>query len=84
MFGKRRDERPPLDQALDAASALKAGSWASVEALSMLSIEARGRPEAASLYKAALDASAGLSSGSWDSVRALTWLARAGREASDA
>jgi hypothetical protein len=80
VFGKRRDERPPLEQALAAASGLKAGSWASVEALAMLAVEARGRPEADGLYRSATDAAAGLSSGSWESVRALTWLARAGRE----
>ena len=80
MFGKRRDVGSPLEQALEAASGLKAGSWTSVEALSMLSIEAQGRPEAQSLYESALRSSSGLASGSWDSVRALTWLARAGRE----
>jgi hypothetical protein len=83
VFGKRRDDRPPLEQALDAASGLKAGSWASVEALSMLAVEAKGRPEATRLYRSALDASTTLSSGSWESVRALTWLARAGREVGD-
>ena len=80
MFGKARDRGTPLEEALQAASGLKAGTWASVEALSLLSIEAQGRPEAESLYASARDASAGLASGSWESVRALTWLARAGRE----
>jgi hypothetical protein len=81
VFGKRQDVGPPLERALEAASGLKAGTWASVEALSMLSIEALDRPEAENLYESALDASTGLSSGgSWESVRALTWLARAGRE----
>lgn len=80
VFAKRQDGRAPLEKALDAAADLKPGSWASVEALSMLAIEAKGRPEAESLYKSALDASRGLSSGSWESVRALTWLARAGRD----
>jgi hypothetical protein len=59
---------------------LKAGSWASVEALSMLAIEAKGRPEAQALLGSALDAAARLPSGSWESIRALAWLARAGRE----
>jgi len=80
VFGKGRDKGTPLEEALTAASGLKAGTWASVEALSMLAIEAHGRPEAESLYASARDASVGLSSGSWESVRALTWLARAGRE----
>jgi len=80
VFGKAPDRGTPLEEALKAASGLKAGTWASVEALSLLSIEAHGRPEAESLYASARDASAGLSSGSWESVRALTWLARAGRE----
>jgi hypothetical protein len=80
VFGRRHDERAPLERALAAAGALKAGSWASVEALSVLSIEAKGRAEADQLYQSALDASAGLSDGSWDSVRALAWLARAHRE----
>lgn len=80
MFAKRQDGRSPLEKALDAASGLKAGSWASVEALSMLAIEAQGRPEAESLYASAVNASTGLKPGSWESVRALTWLARAGRD----
>lgn len=78
MFGKRPDDRPPLDQA--AASGLKPGSWASVEALAMLAVEAKDRPEAAGLCASAQAAARGLSSGSWESVRALTWLARAERE----
>lgn len=80
MFAKRQDGRSPLEKALDAASGLKVGSWASVEALSMLAIEAQGRPEAESLYASAVNASTGLKPGSWESVRALTWLARAGRD----
>jgi hypothetical protein len=80
VFGKRSVSGSPLEQALDAASGLKAGTWASVEALSMLAIEAKGRPEAQRLYESAVEASTGLSSGSWESVRALTWVARAGRE----
>ena len=79
VFAKRPDERPPLDRALEAAATLKPGTWASVEALSMLAIEAQGRPEAQSLYESALDVAGGLSSGSWESVRALAWLARADR-----
>jgi hypothetical protein len=80
VFGKRPHERPPLDQALEAAASLKPGTWESVETLSMLAVEAKGRPEAAGLYESAVDASTGLKPGSWESVRALTWLARAGRE----
>jgi len=79
VFGKREEKLPPLERALEAAAGLKAGSWDSVEALSMLSIEAHGRAEARSLYDSAVDASRSLSHGSWESVRALTWLARAGR-----
>ena len=80
MFGRRHDQRPPLERALDAAGGLKPGAWPSVEALALLSIEAKGRPVAEQLYQSALEASAGLSEGSWDSVRALAWLARAERE----
>jgi hypothetical protein len=49
----------------------------------MLAIEARGRPEAESLYASAVNAATGLKPGSWESVRALTWLARAGRDRSE-
>lgn len=80
MSWGRKDERPPLERGLEAATGLKAGSWASVEALCMLSIEAKGRPESEVLYTSARRASANLASGSWDSVRALAWLVRAGRE----
>ena len=80
MFARRQDGRTPLEQALDAASGLKPGSWASVEALSMLAIEAHGRPEAESLYASAVNAATDLKPGSWESVRALAWLARADRE----
>ncbi len=80
MLGKRQEPGSPLERALDAAAGMKAGSWASVEALSMLAIEAKGRPEAQDLHRSALDAAARLSSGSWESIRALAWLARAGRE----
>ena len=80
MSGKRKNERAPLERALEAADGLKAGSWASVEALALLSIEAKGRTEAETLYQAALGASAGLLEGSWDGVRALACLTRAGRE----
>jgi hypothetical protein len=76
----RKDERPALDRALDAAAGLKVGSWESVEAFAMLAIEAKGRPEAQTLYESAERAATGLASGSWESVRALTWLVRAGRE----
>lgn len=79
LFGKA-DDRDPLDRALDAASGLRAGTWESVQALSMLAIEARGRPEAQAMYDQALDASRRLSSGSWESVQALAWLSRARRE----
>ena len=79
MFGRRQDHQPPLERALEAASGLKAGSWESVEALSMLSVECAGRPEARSLYESALAASLGLQSGSWASVRSLAWLVRAER-----
>ena len=80
MFGKRRDDRTPLERALAAAGGLKAGSWASVQALSLLCIEAKGRPEAHELHQAALTASTGLLDGSWESVQALACLARAERE----
>ena len=79
MF-KRSDDRPPLDRAVEAAAGLKPGTWQSVEAYAMLAIEARGRPEARTLYDDALRVSQELSSGSWESIRALTWLSRAARE----
>ena len=76
----RRDERPPVPRALEAAAGLKPGSWESVEALALLAIEASGRPESASLLADAHTAAAGLRSGTWESVRALVCLARADRE----
>jgi len=63
-----------------AAGGLRAGTWASVEALSLLAIEAKGQPVAEELHRSALDAAAGLKDGTWDAVRALACLARAGRE----
>lgn len=83
MVGRRNDDRAPLERALEAAAGLKVGSWASVEALALLAIEAKGRPEAEELYHSAVDAAAGLSAGTWDSVRVLALLARAGRELAD-
>ena len=80
MFGKRTDDRPPLEKALEAAAGLKPGSWTSVEALALLAVEAAGRPEAHTLHDQAVEASHGLAPGSWDSVRALAVLARADRE----
>lgn len=81
MFG-RKDERPPLERALEAAAGFKpgAGAWPAVEALAVLAIEAQGRPEAGELLQRARDTAAGLSSGSWESINALAWLARAERE----
>jgi hypothetical protein len=78
--GKRHGERGPLERALGAAGGLKAGSWASVEALSLLALEAKGQPAAADLHRSAHDAAAALKEGTWDAVRALAWLARADRE----
>lgn len=80
MAWGRRDERDPLERAIDAARGLKAGSWESVEALAMLAIETRGRPEARGFLDSAARAASGLSSGSWSSIRALAWLTRARRE----
>jgi len=80
LFGRRADDRPPLERALGAAASLKAGTWESVEALALLSVEAKGRPEAERLYASAVDTSARLSEGTWQSVRALAALARARRE----
>ncbi len=79
-MGKNRDERLPVQRALDAVASLKPGSWESVEALGLLAIEAKGRPESASLLDAARITSTGLKSGTWESVRALACLARADRE----
>lgn len=82
-MGKNRDERLPVQRALDAVASLKPGSWESVEALALLAIEVKGRPESASLRDAARSASAGLKPGTWESVRALACLARADRELAD-
>ena len=79
-MAKQLDERPPLQRALDAVAGLKAGSWESVEALALLAVEAKGRPECTALRDAAHAAAAGLRSGTWQSVRALAVLARADRE----
>lgn len=76
----RKDERPPLERALETAARLKAGTWESVEALAMLAIESKGRPEAQRCYDSASAAAMGLRSGTWDGVRALACLARAQRE----
>jgi hypothetical protein len=78
--GKPHGQGAPLERALAAAAGLKAGSWASVEALSLLAIEAKGQPVATDLHRSARDAAAGLKDGTWDAVRALAWLARADRE----
>jgi hypothetical protein len=80
-MAKQLDERPPLQRALAVATGLKSGSWASVEALALLAIEAQSLPEAASLRAAAHTAAVGLKPGTWESVRALACLARADREA---
>ncbi|HET7682426.1 MAG TPA: hypothetical protein VFK34_02010, partial [Marmoricola sp.] len=80
-MGRMSDDRPPLDRALEAVPGLRAGSWESVEALALLAIEARDRPESTSLRDAAHAAAAGLKAGTWESVRALACLARADREA---
>jgi hypothetical protein len=81
VFG-RKDARPPLDRALEAAAGYKpgAGAWPAVEALSILAIETRGRPESPQLLDRARELAAGLSSGAWESISALAWLARAERE----
>jgi hypothetical protein len=70
----------PLDAALAAAYTLRGGAWPAVETLSMLAIEAQGRPESLALLERARQIAAGLMPGSWESVRGLTWLARAERE----
>ena len=79
---RERNLMSPLDRALSATAKLKPGSWPSVEALALLAVEAKGRPECASLQNAAHSAANGLTAGSWDSVRALSLLARADRELS--
>ena len=79
MFG-RRDDRPPLERALEAAASLKPGGWESVETLALLAIECKGTPEGERLFQSAARAAAELRAGAYDSVRALTWLHRADRE----
>lgn len=76
-----RTGQSSLDRALTVAGGLTAGSWESVETLALLAIEARNRPEAATLLEAATSAASRLKAGTWESTRALTWLARAEREA---
>ncbi len=78
-FG-RSDDRDPLVRALESAAGLKNGTWDSVQACAMLSIEASSPAEAQRLYDQALHTSQGLGSGTWSSVQALAWLTRAGRE----
>jgi hypothetical protein len=76
----RQDDRPPLVRALEAADGLKAGTWESVEALSVLAIEAKDLPDGATMLTAARSVASSLKAGTWESVRALAWLARADRE----
>ncbi|MFN8079948.1 MAG: hypothetical protein U0Q19_10315 [Kineosporiaceae bacterium] len=73
----RMDNAPPFRRAMETAASLKAGSWESVEALAVLAIAARGRPEAAEVYRRAAEAAADLKPGNWQAVRALAWLAQA-------
>ncbi|MCB0913056.1 MAG: hypothetical protein KDB60_15710 [Propionibacteriaceae bacterium] len=80
MAARYGDGRSALDLALDTVSGLKPGSWESVEALAMLAIEARARPEGLPLLDAARSSASGLLAGSWQSARALAWIARAERE----
>ncbi|WP_157441121.1 hypothetical protein [Actinoplanes awajinensis] len=80
MFGRFRDERPPLQRALEAASALKPGTWESVESLAQLAIACKGTPDAGRIYQSAYETAAELKPGTYDSVRALAWLHRAGEE----
>lgn len=67
-------------RALELVGGLRAGTWESVEALSVLAIEAKDLPEGAAMTASARSAAAGLKAGTWESVRALAWLARAERE----
>ena len=71
---------PSLERALATASALKPGSWESVEALALLSLETAATEEALELLEAARGAASRLKSGTWESVRALSWLTRAERQ----
>ena len=76
----RQDDRPPLDRALSAAGELKAGTWESVEALSVLAIASKHQDDGVQMLASALAAASSAKAGSWDSVRALAWLAQAERE----
>lgn len=76
----RQDDRPPLVRALEVAGGLRAGTWESVEALSLLAIESKDLPDGAAMLTSARSAAEGLKAGTWESVRALAWLARADRE----
>jgi hypothetical protein len=80
MFGRSQDERPPLQRALEAAAALKPGTWESVETLAQLAIACQGGPDALRVYRSASDTAAQLRAGTYESVRALTWLHRAAEE----
>ena len=65
-----------LARAVAGAQTLKAGTWASVEALALLAIETEDRGRLSQAQQAA----AGLKgAGSWEAVRALAVLARAER-----
>lgn len=74
------DAFDPVEAALRTARTLKAGSWASVEALAMLAVELQPLPESRRLVSEARAAAQGLKPGTWESVRALAWLGRAERE----
>lgn len=76
----RQDDRPPLVRALEAADGLKAGTWQSVEVLSVLAIESKDLPDGTRLLESARSVASDLKAGTWESVRALAWLARADRE----
>ena len=80
MAWGRKDDRDPLERALEGARGLKPGAWESVETLAILALASRDRPEARALYDTGLEASRSLSVGSWQSVRALALLAHAARE----
>lgn len=72
----RSDDRPALVRATETAHGLKAGTWESVEALSVLARLTRD----ASVLERARATAAGLKPGTWESVLALTRLAEAEQE----
>jgi hypothetical protein len=79
------DRMPPLERALASAARLKEGTGESVEALALLAIQARDRPDAMAILDRALDAVASQERCKWRRGAAPWWsmLGRLGGGPSD-